>query len=182
MVVYILYVKAELEGSRIASVNIPSGRDICLSVRNPLVMEEVREHVVIDSRALEEKPNKKHHNNSHQEAPCHFALTWSGHDERSTIRVLWNTNDETNEKSKRSARTTTTRAMTLQDSGTFVPMLALECHGMEPYAFHPDEAFQVTETDGTVHETVDFSQNGQWEHYDWAKGNIVIRNLETKFV
>mmetsp|Transcript_1659 Transcript_1659/g.2447 ORF Transcript_1659/g.2447 Transcript_1659/m.2447 type:complete len:186 (+) Transcript_1659:125-682(+) len=185
MVVYVLHVKADLEG-HIASVAIQPGSDICISVRNPLLIDEVREKVVIDSSALEEPAV---YDRQHNEPPCHFALKWQGHEERSTIRVLWNNDLVENGQKKRGSvkghknkkeNTMLTREMTSSDSGEYVPMLAFECQGVEPFLFHPME-FLVTEDDGKKHEKIDVS-SGEWEMYDWATGNVAIRKIESKFV
>mmetsp|Transcript_37064 Transcript_37064/g.42292 ORF Transcript_37064/g.42292 Transcript_37064/m.42292 type:complete len:185 (+) Transcript_37064:173-727(+) len=184
MVVYVLHVKAELEGN-IASVAIQPRSDICISVRNPCSIDEVREEIIIDSSALEEPHEDR---DGHNEAPCHFALKWKGHKERSTIRVLWK--GETEEKKRAGSvkgghkqkveDTILTREMTASDSGEYVPMLAFECKGIEPFAFHPNELL-VTEKDGKQHDKIDVS-SGAGQKFDLATGIIAIRKIETKFV
>jgi hypothetical protein len=222
MVVFILSIKADLEG--VASVRFVPGSNLCLSVRNPLNDYEVREKVVIESDALlEEQPKEpsKHHpksdhhrsDHSYHEPVCHFALKWEGATQRSTIQVILppnaNTNttssdgeeeqdDETaptpakrkskNNKASRSNNSNSTVSERLSSdltvSGEFVPMLALECHGVEPYAFHPmGGEFLVTNNVGVEYspEQVDLS-TGYWREFDMASGTTSITKFESKFV
>ena len=59
------------------------------------------------------------------------------------------------------------RDVTLDDSGDYVPILAMECRGLEPYAFHPlGNEFRVVSEGGVVfEEDVDLS-DGDWGEYD----------------
>ena len=59
------------------------------------------------------------------------------------------------------------RDVTNDDSGNYVPVLAMECRGLEPYAFHIlGNEFKVTSVGGTVFdEDVDLS-DGDWGEYD----------------
>jgi hypothetical protein len=212
MVVFVLSIKADLEG--VASVRFVPGSNLCVSVRNPLNDYEVREKVVIESDALlEEQPEQpsKHHpksdhhrsDHSYHEPVCHFALKWEGATQRSTIQVILppsstseeeqdddNADDVTpKQKSKKNkaSRSTSTVSATLSDltvSGEFVPMLAMECHGVEPYAFHPmGGEFLVTNTAGVEYspDDVDLS-TGYWREYDMASGTTSITKFESKLV
>lgn len=181
MVVYILYLKADLEG--VASLKLLPGAALCLSVRNPTDIEDKREQIVVDSSALEEVEDttKNSHTNStdnhhkeHQkrrpkheyaEAPCHFGMKWSGAITRSTIRVLTDHKD--------------IGEMTVSDE--FVPMLALECDGVEPYDFHVlGEEFQVTNKAGEEFRPADLS-SGSWQNFDLGTGTTRVSNLQVKF-
>jgi hypothetical protein len=185
MVVFVLYVKADLKG--IASVALVPGKDVCISVRNPIDDTEVREKIVIDSSALEESEKVGGElRGLDREPPCHFALKWQGANKRSTIQVL---NGDSNHKqsgkkghaTRPNADVTSPRVMLAEDSGTFVPMLTLECQGLEPYAFHPmGTEFVVTNSAG-VTKPVDLS-GGSWSEYDLGSGSTFISNFETKFV
>ena len=52
------------------------------------------------------------------------------------------------------------RDMTADDSGEYVPVLAMECRGVEPYEFYPlGNEFKVTSSGGAVfEEDVDLSE------------------------
>mmetsp|Transcript_23713 Transcript_23713/g.35176 ORF Transcript_23713/g.35176 Transcript_23713/m.35176 type:complete len:199 (-) Transcript_23713:111-707(-) len=198
MVVYVLYAKADLQG--IASVALIPGANFCISVRNPLYHSEVRENVVIESSDLIDPADGKgkwetpdvHDKHHHQEHPHHFSLKWDGEKERSTIRVLDGSetatealkasSTKTKKRSNSSHQSEETREIRGEDSGEFVPILAVECQGLEPFAFHPmGGEFLVTNRASVTFDEVDLSE-GKWEEYDLATGSTQITNFETKFV
>ena len=125
MVLFLLCVKADLEG--VASMSIKKPIHICISVKNPLSDFEKRERIVLSSAEYVENEE-----NNSREPPCHFALKWEGSKKRSTIEVL----DEGSAKSalKKSGKKKgeVPREITANDSDEFVPVLALECRGVEP--------------------------------------------------
>lgn len=205
MVLYTLYIKADLEN--VSSLALRDDADLCLSVRNPVDHEEIRERIIVDSSALEptmdelhkkghtqhdhhhslkqqHHPHQSHHAKQHyREPPCHFALKWASSDnnnnksnkQRATIRVI--------KDSK--------RQYLAQDSGTFVPVLQLDCDGLEPYAFYPlgNNEFIVTNQAGVEIENVDLSSSSsnnsnnkyEWSDYDLGTGTTSITNFEAKF-
>jgi hypothetical protein len=191
MVVYVLYIKADLEG--VASIALKPGCDICISVRNATEVTEVRERVIVDPSELEE-PEVPAHERHHIEAPYHLALKWKhGEEARATVRILDPSTSEqpvaTTKKLKKgnqhkqASGGVPLRAMNAEDSGhNFVPILALECHGLEPFVFHPQgNEFIVTNNAGIILEKdIDLS-NGVWSHYDLASGSTSITNFEAKF-
>ena len=167
MVLYTLYVKADLEGIDSLSLNPES--NICISVRNPISREEVRERIVIDPTELHdgEIPDHEKHRSEH---PYHFVMKWDGDKKRSTIRIILDDDDETKNSVVKST-----------DKGTFVPILQLDCDGLEPYAFHPlGEEFSVTIRDEVKKDAVDLS-SGEWNDYDISYGSSSIKNFQTKF-
>lgn len=195
---FVLYIKADLEG--VASVRYVPGTNLCLSVRNPLNDYEIRENVVIETDALLEEPeptkNSKTDHVAHREPACNFALKWEGAAQRSTIQILSTSEDDADKAnaknihkgkaSKARSNSTTwavaTRPMIAQDSGLFVPILALDCQGVEPYAFHPlGDEFVVTNKAGFTFDPVDLS-TGSWSEFDLGSGTTSISNLESKFV
>jgi hypothetical protein len=161
MVLYTLYLKAKLSG--VKSLKLKQGSDICLSVRNPVDHEQVRERIVVDSRALEQVVDEesKHHHSKHHEKPSHFSMKWSGASSPCTIRVVFTSE--------------------MVDSETFVPILTLECNGLEPYEFHPlGNEFLVENDAGHVYENVDLS-SGDWNAFDMGEGTTSVLNLTAKF-
>jgi hypothetical protein len=173
MVVYILLIKADLEG--VASVALKQqagGANFCISVRNPMDHTEVRERVVIEFGEAAPAPtdaagnqNQHHHGQAkkvHQEQPSHFALKWQGAQTRSSVRVL----SQDGQQAVVGRKQKPTRDMLAVDSGTFVPMLALECDGVEPYAFHGAE-FIILNKAGVQFDPVDLSaSSAAWKEYD----------------
>jgi hypothetical protein len=193
MVVYILYAKADLQG--VASAALIPGANLCISVRNPLYHSEVRENVVIDSSDLIEpsdgngkwETSDVHNKHHHQEHPHHFSLKWDGEKEKSTIRVLDGSETAaealkaSSTKKKNNHQSEETREIRGEDSGDFVPILAVECQGLEPFAFHPmGGEFLVTSKAGVTFDEVDLSE-GKWETFDLGTGTTQIANFETKF-
>jgi hypothetical protein len=221
MVVYILYLQADvLQG--VASVAMNPDADLCLSVRNPLDHAETRAQImvepVLDDAHSSNSNNSRHayqkgdvtaaayhhHSNhskthvKHAEAPCHFALTWQGATQRSTIRVLEHESvdtttaaTKTSGKGKKknhhgsSSSNHMATALTAKDSGTPVPLLRLECDGIEPYAFHlTGRELIITNTAGVVFGATDeltWSATGDWSAYDMGSGTTRIANLQGSF-
>ena len=146
-------------------MKLKQGSDICLSVRNPVDHDQVRERIVVDSSALEEVDDEesKHHHSKHHQKPSHFSMKWSGASSPCTIRVV------------------STSEMVASDSETFVPILALECNGLEPFEFHPlGNEFVVENDAGHVFDKVDLS-SGDWNAYDMGEGTTSVLNLTAKF-
>ena len=74
------------------------------------------------------------------------------------------------------------RDVTNDDSGNYVPVLAMECRGLEPYAFHIlGNEFKVTSVGGTIYDTdVDLS-DGDWGEYGASIGrNTCIEEVNIK--
>ena len=76
------------------------------------------------------------------------------------------------------------REMTENDSETFVPVLALDCRGLEPYEFFPmGGEFTVTSLGGKVFdEDVDFSEDDWGEYDDENDIALSISSFESKFI
>lgn len=158
MVLYLLYLKAELEN--VESVSLKPGANICLSVRNPLSDFETREKVVMNLvETLEQEEGAR-------EPPHHFALKWEGSKKASIATVLDEAAVKTALKKKKGVQVP--RNYGSDDSGDYAPILGVEVRGLEPYAFHPmGDEFIVTSSGGgqTFTEDVDLSE-GDWAEYD----------------
>lgn len=203
MVVYILSIKADLDG--VDSITFKPNADICLSVRNPLDHNEIREKIVVDRREFEDDPlavdpnaprHSQHKHPKHAEAPCHFALKWDGATQRSTIRVLDSSTDDeplstnssgsfkkSKKKQHQNAAPAIASKITARDSGTAVRILALECQGIEPYAFHlMGSELEIQNKSGTVfHDNLTWSETGDWTNNDLFSGTTSVKNLEGEF-
>jgi len=149
--------KADLEG--ISSVELRRDANLCVSVRNPLSDYEVRDKVVFNCSELVEQEEGARQN------PHHFSLKWEGNKKACTLEAL----DEAAVKSalKKKKSKDVPRNLTEDDSGSWAPILAMECRGLEPYAFHPmGNDFIVTSEGGVRFEDdVDLSE-GDWAEYD----------------
>lgn len=184
MVLFLLCIKAELDG--VETLSLLRNTNLCFSVRNPLSDYETREKVVFNpSETLEQEENDR-------EPAHHFAVKWEGSKKFSTLIVL----DEEGAKSAfkkvkkkggkkgGSSEVDVPRDVTADDSGEYVPVLAMECRGVEPYAFHPlGNEFKVVSEGGVVFEDdVDLSE-GDWGEYDEENDAAVgVNEFECKIV
>mmetsp|Transcript_4629 Transcript_4629/g.6849 ORF Transcript_4629/g.6849 Transcript_4629/m.6849 type:complete len:178 (-) Transcript_4629:89-622(-) len=174
MVLYLLYIKGDLEG--VSEISLRRDQNLCISVRNPQSDYEVREKVVFNpSETVEQEENTR-------EPPCHFALKWEGSKKRSILEVLDAGAAKTALKKKK-VKGSQPRSYTGDDNGEWVPILAVECRGLEPYAFHPmtDEFIVTSEGDVNFDEDVDLSE-GDWADYDAENdASVSISTFESKF-
>jgi hypothetical protein len=143
-------------------------------VRNPLSDYEVREKVAFNLSETVEQEENTH------EPPCHFVLKWEGSKKRSTLEVL---DDPKAALKKKKYKGEQPRDYKAEDSGNWVPILAVECRGMEPFAFHAlgDEFIVESEGGATFDSDVDLSE-GDWADYDEENDAAVsISDFEAKF-
>jgi hypothetical protein len=127
MVLFLLKVKADLEN--VSSVRLQRDVNLCISVKNPLSDFETREKVTVNpSETVEQEEGSR-------EPPHHLRLTWEGSKKASILTVF----DEAGAKAalKKKKGVEIPRDYKDDDSGSFVPILAVECRGLEPYAFFP---------------------------------------------
>lgn len=123
-------------------------------------------------------PDHERHRDEHSN---NVALTWEGEKTRSTIRVVVVDDDDKPKKGKKQIVGIATRDITPRDDGQYIPILKLDCDGLEPYAFHPmGKEFTAVKNDGAKVESVDLSE-GEWSDYDLATGTSLIKNFGTKF-
>lgn len=132
---------------------------MCISVRNPLSDFETREKVTVNPSEAVERDD------STREPPHHLRLTWEGSKKTSVLTVLDDAGAKVALKKKKGIELP--RDYKDDDSGNVVPILAVECRGLEPYAFFPmGNDFLVTSTGGAeFSEDVDLSE-GDWADYD----------------
>jgi hypothetical protein len=185
MVLFILCIKAELDG--VEKLSLLKNTNLCFSVRNPLSDYETREKIVFNpSETLDQDDGDR-------EPAHHFAVKWEGSKKYSTLIVLDEEGAKSalkkvNKKSKRGkgedGEVSLPRDFTSDDNGNYVPVLAMECRGLEPYAFHPlGNEFKVTSVGGAVFdEDVDLS-DGDWGEYDEENDAAVgVNEFGTKII
>ena len=152
----------------------------------PISDWETREKIVFDpSETLDQDEGDR-------EPAHHFRVKWEGSKKFSTLIVL----DEEGAKSAMkklkkkggkkggSGEVDVPRDVTSDDNGEFVPVLAMECRGMEPYAFHPlGNEFKVVSEGGAVfEEDVDLS-DGDWGEYDEENDLAVgVNEFDSKII
>lgn len=158
MVLFLLYMKAE-EAENIGSVSLRRDVNLCMDVKNPLSDFEVREKVVLNpTETVEQEEGAR-------EPEYHFSLKWEGSKKASIATILDDAAVKTALKKKKGVEAP--RSYTGQDAGQFVPLLAMECRGLEPSAFFPmGNDFVITSEGGMEFtEEVDLSE-GDWADYD----------------
>jgi len=180
MVLYMLFMKAETENVgeirlRTEDVNLR----IC--VRNTLSDWETRENVIFNPSELDEQEDE-----SSREPPSHFSIKWEGSKKASVLRHLDVKEIATvlKKKKKKKYKEGAPRAFTGDDDNdTWVPILAVECRGLEPYDFRPmKDEFVITSEDGYLFdEEIEF-EDGEWADYDEKNDcPVSITELEFKF-
>ena len=158
-----------------------------MSVKNPLSDFEVREKVVLNPSEYVEDDD----DTNTREPPCHFKISWEGNKKRSTMEVLSDSTIKTLLKKKKKGKKNNKnddeiipREMTADDSNSWVPVLALECRGVEPYQFHPmGSEFIVISEGGTKFDSDIDLDEGDWADYDADHDiSVSISEFESKFI
>lgn len=72
-----------------------------------------------------------------------------------------------------------TRAVTEEDNNTWVPVIAIECRGLEPTRWHPGDNVTVKSTGKATFSDADLSED--WADFDEDAGlSVSVMNLESK--
>jgi hypothetical protein len=137
----------------------------------------VRENVVLNpSETVEQDEGAR-------EPPHHFTLKWEGSKKASILQCLDEKEAASALKKKKKYKGEKPRSYTGDDSGNWVPLLAMECRGLEPYAFHPmsDEFIITSEGGFKFDEEIELGE-GDWADYD-ADNNcpVALDEVEFKF-
>jgi hypothetical protein len=118
-----------------------------------------------------------------REPPHHFTLKWEGSKKASILQCLDEKEAASALKKKKKYKGEKPRSYTGDDSGNWVPLLAMECRGLEPYAFHPmsDEFIITSEGGFKFDEEIELGE-GDWADYD-ADNNcpVALDEVEFKF-
>lgn len=158
MVLFLLYMKADLEG--VASVSLRKDADLCLSVKNPLSDYEVRERVVLNPSVAVEQDE------SSRDDAHHLSLKWDGSKKASTLTVLTEAEAKTALKKKSKKKNDALIPGDYTESGDWKPIMCIECRGLEPTEYFPGDEFVVSSDRGTLFtEEIDLS-DGDWADYD----------------
>lgn len=171
MVLFVLQMKAELEG--VQSVELKPDTDLCISIRNPMSDYEVRENVLINiAEYLESDFNINWEDNS-STIPCLRVLTPS--QAKTALKKHLKRNKGGDEFQP--------RPYTSADSGNFLPILMVECRGMEPYALTVGTTeFVVTADSGALFDENVHVPEGDWADYDEeADAPVALSEVEFKW-
>jgi hypothetical protein len=158
------------------TIELRRDANLRISVMNPLSGDEVRENVVFNPNETVEQGEGA------RESPHHFTLKWEGSKKASILQVL-NEKEVASalKKKKKKYKGETPRSYTGDDSSNWVPILAMECRGLEPYAFHPMQDEFVISSEGgfTFDEEIELGE-GDWADYD-ADNDMPVSLDELKF-
>lgn len=176
MVLYMLMMKAETEN--IGEIKLRTKDvDLRISVRNSLSDWEIRENVIVNPSELQEQEDE-----NSKEPPCHFSLRWEGSKKASVLTCLDEKETKAALKKKKKYKEGGPRIFTGDDSNdVWVPIMAFECRGLEPYEFNPmKDEFVITSEGGYLFdEEVEF-EDGEWADYD-ADNDCPVSISELKF-
>jgi hypothetical protein len=117
-----------------------------------------------------------------RESPHHFTLKWEGQKKACILQVL-DEKEAASALKKKKYKGCKPRAYTGDDSGEWIPFLALECRGLEPYSFSPmADEFQITSEGGVVFDEEIELGEGDWAEYD-AENDcpVSLEGIEFKF-
>lgn len=156
MPTFLLYIKADLEN--IASLSPVKGCSYCLDVKESAGSEQ-RDGVYVTAAET--------HDLSGSKGNANFVMKFAkGSKNEASLNVL--------------EVKGVTREVTGDDSGKWVPVVAFECRGMEPVAYHPEDEWQATGGGGQKFEQVDLRED--WADFDEKLGEPVsVMGIESKF-
>lgn len=153
---FLLYVKADLEN--VESLAPAPGAHFCLDVQESAGSER-RGGVYVHAGEKHELAGSR--------GEAHFVMKF---DKASKHEAYLNVLDVKG----------VTRPVTAADSGKWVPVVAFECRGLEPVAYHPEEEWLATGAGGQRFEGVNLSDD--WADYDEKLGDSVsVMAFESKF-
>ena len=111
--------------------------------------------------------------------PHHLSIKWEGNKKPCILEVL--DDDAAKAALKKKKSKDVPRTLTEDDSGSWVPLLAMECRGLEPYAFHPmGDEFIITSSGGaSFDKDVDLSES-DWADYD-DENDLAVSLSEVEF-
>lgn len=158
------------------SVTLRRDANLRVSVLNPLSGDEVRENVVFNpTETVEQEEGAR-------EPAHHFRLKWEGAKKQSILQVL-DEKETASALKKKKYKGEKPRPYSGDDSGNWVPLLCMECRGLEPYAFHPmNDEFVITSEGGyTFDEEIELEEK-EWADYDADNdAPVSMEEIEFKF-
>lgn len=156
MPTFLLYVKAELEN--VSSLAIQKGAHYCIDVQESAGSER-RDGVYVTATDSHELAGSK--------GTANFVMKF---DKASKHEAYINVLEVKG----------VTREVTADDGGKWVPVMAFECRGLEPVAYHPEDEWTATGAGGQRFDPVDLSDD--WADFDEKLGESVsVMGLESKF-
>lgn len=173
MPVFVAYFKAELEGVSFVGIHTNKDAMFTIDVKNGM-SDETRERVTISPSDEFELEGSRGVSN--------LVLKFADSNEKSSCSVLTPEDFKSKFKKKKEALKSLPRALTGEDNGEWVPIVAFEARGMDVTKLHltVDDLVVHSEGDTIFNEGVDLSE-GDWADYDAeADMSVSITNAVTK--
>jgi hypothetical protein len=158
-------------------VTLRHDANLRISVRNPLSDDEVRENVIVNPSETVEQDE------SAREPPHHLSLKWEGSKKQSILQILNDSETASALKKKKFKGEKPRTSYTGDDGGQWIPLLCMECRGLEPYAFSPMRDEFVIQSEGGCEfsEDVEFD-DGEWADYDAENdASVSLSQVQFKF-
>jgi len=171
MPVFVAYVKAELENVALLAPKVQ--HSWMIDVKHSSSDEE-RKEVTIDSTDVYELEGSR--------GVANLVIKFAGSNEKAQCAILDVETFKTRFKKSKTAIKELPRAVTADDHGQWVPILAFEARGMDVTKIYigEDDVVVTTTSGALINENIDLSE-GDWADYDeQADLSISITNLETK--
>jgi len=162
MVVIVLKMKADLEG--VEKLVFPPDHEWVLDVQQSNGTE-IRKGITISSSEECEIQGSR--------GTANFVLKWEGAKAQSSMSIYT------------PSRSGPLKGVTLGEytsahSGTFQPIAAFECRGLEPISWQPTGGYIVENEKGGKHEGVDLSSK-EWVDYD-SENDLSVQIFDLEFV
>lgn len=176
MVLFLLYMKCETM-ENVGEVQLRLDANLRISVRNPLSDSEVRDNVVFNPSETVEQDE------SSREPEHHFRLKWEGSKKASVLRVLDAKEAAAALKKQKKHKDGPPRSVTADDASQWIPLLAMECRGLEPYTFHPmQDEFVIVSKEGSRFDDEIELGDGDWADYDADNDcSVSLEGIQFKF-
>ncbi|KIZ05665.1 hypothetical protein MNEG_2291 [Monoraphidium neglectum] len=156
MPTFVLHVKAELENVR--TLSLQKSAHYCIDVKESAGSEQ-RDGVYVTANDTHELSGSK--------GTANFVMKF---DKASKHEAYLNVLEIKG----------VTRDITEEDNGKWVPVIAFECRGLEPVAYHPEEEWAAVGGGGQKFDQVDLRED--WADFDEKLGESVsVMGLESKF-
>eukprot|EP00198_Chlamydomonas_reinhardtii_P005159 XP_001694495.1 predicted protein [Chlamydomonas reinhardtii] len=161
MPTFLLCIRAELDN--VDTISIPSTTHWCLDVKESAGSEE-KKGVYVTSTEEHELNGSK--------GTANLVMKFAkGSKKESSVNVL----------EIKGVTRPCDAELASDDDGKFVPIIAFECRGLEPIAFHPEGDWHVVSSGGTKYDNVDLKEN-EWSDYcEKAAASVGIYSFESKF-
>ena len=172
MPVFVAYLKAELDGVSFVGPHTGKDRTFEIDVKNGM-SDEVRERVTICSLDEIELEGSRGISN--------LVLKFQDSAEKASCSILGDEDFKSRFKKKKEALKQAPRALTAEDSGEWVPIVAFGARGMDVTKFHLGRGDLVVHSEGdAIFDDVDLG-DGDWADYDAdADCSVSITDATTK--